>query len=363
MLLGERSTILIVDDEPDNRLLVRRILEAEHEVVEADSAAAAERVLAATPVDLVLLDVMMPEVDGFAACRAIKARTRDGFLPVLLLTALKDPGHRHQGFESGCDDFVAKPFDARELILRVRAFLRLRAQDEAIRGQLAELRTLDRLKDELAGLLVHDLRSPLAGLDGYLQVLREEATQPDELLELAVDASRALRDTIEDMVRVRTLETDAVELVREPLAVRQLVDDAAATLQPAAAARDVTVAVDGPAFEARLDRTLVRRAVENLLAAAIRNTRPGTRVGVTVRDDGGVAEIEVTDQATPPPVGERAAIFAKYVPSADGRGRPRRGVGLGLYLVRLAAELHGGTVAVAAGPDGGTSVVLRLPTT
>src|SRR5207253_9406612 len=123
---------------------------------------------------LVVLDVMMPGMNGFDACREIKRRHREPYLPVLLLTALTDQDSRILGFEAGADDFLSKPFDRRELLLRTRAFLRLRQQDDQIRRQLEELRQLDRLKDDLAALVVHDLRNPLAGLDGLLWVLKSD---------------------------------------------------------------------------------------------------------------------------------------------------------------------------------------------
>src|SRR4051812_30268481 len=113
MDLGEvpRSTILVVDDEPRNRTLLRAILR-DHDVVEADTAEDALDLLGRIVIDLVLLDVMMPGMDGFEACREIKARhTGDLFLPVLLCTALGDQEHRNHGLEAGADDFISKPYD------------------------------------------------------------------------------------------------------------------------------------------------------------------------------------------------------------------------------------------------------------
>ena len=169
------SSILVVDDEPLNRVVMRASLTG-CQVIEAENGRRALEVLEKTPVDLVLLDIMMPEMDGYEVCRRIKETPREGYLPVLLVSALGDQADRNRGLEAGADDFVGKPFDRRELLLRVTAFLRLREQDRVIRKQLADLARMQAAKDDLVALIVHDLRSPLSGVVAYLQLLQEEVT-------------------------------------------------------------------------------------------------------------------------------------------------------------------------------------------
>src|SRR2546430_1789074 len=117
---------------------------------------------------------MMPEQDGFPTCRLMKSEPRDPFLPIILVTALGEQEDRNRGLEAGADDFLTKPVDRRELLLRVRAFLRLREQEKVIRSQLEQMQRLQSAKDDLVALLVHDLRSPLAGIIAHLQLLQEE---------------------------------------------------------------------------------------------------------------------------------------------------------------------------------------------
>src|SRR5438067_9038420 len=162
--MERKGCILVVDDEARNRALMRGFLSSQWEVIEAADGVTALEMLRRTPVDLVLLDVMMPEQDGFETCRLIKSEPRDPFLPVILVTALGEQEDRNRGLEAGADDFLHKPIDRRELLLRVRSFLRLREQDRVIRAQVEELQRLQSLKDDMVSLLVHDLRNPLAGV-------------------------------------------------------------------------------------------------------------------------------------------------------------------------------------------------------
>lgn len=358
-----RSRVLVIDDEPRNRGLVRALL-ADHEVVEAAGAADGYRILETAPIDLVLLDVMMPEIDGFAACREIKARWVEPYLPVILLTALGDQEHRNHGFESGADDFISKPFDRRELQLRVAAFLRLRHQDDLIRRQIDELRRLDRLKDDLAALIVHDLRNPLSGLDGFLQVLRRTAAAEgqQEMVDWALLAARNLRDTVEDMLKVRMMEESQLELHRSRFKLRRLAEQAADSLRGDAEARSLELKITGEDAEVDADEALLRRAVENLLANGLRYTRSGTGVDVTIRTCAGDGVgIDVADRG--PGIADpiKQTLFEKYSSVEARSGQARRGNGLGLYLVRLTVEAHGGTVAALDRPGGGTIFRITLP--
>src|SRR5438874_8307428 len=182
-----RPAVLVVDDETMNRSLFRATLGASCEVIEAASGRQALELLQKRRVDLVLLDVMMPEMNGYDVCKRIKELSTE-YLPVLLVTALGEQEDRNRGLEAGADDFLSKPVDRRELLLRTRAFLRLREQEKVIRSQLEQLQRLQHAKDDLVALLVHDLRSPLAGIIAHLQLLQEELSGQQ-----AHDVQQALR--------------------------------------------------------------------------------------------------------------------------------------------------------------------------
>ena len=354
--------MLVVDDEPRNRAIATAILRLEHDVEEASSAAEAYARLEGGGIDLVLLDVMMPGIDGITACREIKARYAEPFLPVLLFTALDDQEHRNLGFEAGADDFLTKPVDRREMLLRVRAFLKLRQQEHLIRRQIAELRRVDRMKDDLEALLVHDLRNPMTGVEGMLHLLHGSATDDDQRrhAEWALMGMAQLRGLVEDMLRVRLIEDAQLPLHRRPANLHELAKAAANALRGEAELRALSIAVEGSDTEVAVDPTLVRRAIENLVANGLRYTAPGTQVMICTRPTpagGGV--IEVADRGPGIPDVRKRELFQRYA-SLDAKGG-RAGHGLGLYMVRLATEAHGGEVAVEDRPGGGTVFRMRLP--
>jgi two-component system, sensor histidine kinase and response regulator len=359
----QRATILVVDDEPLNRRLVRAILGDIHHIVEAPDAETGLQIVAGGDIDLVLLDVQMPGMNGFDACQKLKREYASPFLPVLLLTALSDKDSRLRGFEAGADDFLSKPIDHRELVLRTRAFLRLRFQDERIRAQLDELQRLDQLKDDLAALVVHDMRNPLAGLDGLLYVLAESSTGENaEIIGEALTASRHLRGAVEDLLKIRLLEQNELTLAREPVELRSVAEQAVATLEGDARMRGLRIQVNGNGVTVAADAPLLRRAIENLLANALRYTRPRTTVDVEVTCEDDSGEIAVADRGPGVPDDQKEQVFTKYRRAVETRTPPQRvGTGLGLYLVKLASEAHGGRVTVEDRPEGGAVFRIKLP--
>ncbi len=356
------DTVLIVDDDPLNRVVICAALGSRYRIVEATDAATAYRVLAAGGIDLVLLDVMLPEESGFDACRRIKAESTE-YLPVLLLTALDQQEDRNVGLSMGADDFLTKPVDRLELNLRIEVFLKLRRQERTIREQVRALHQLGALKDDLVSLILHDLRNPLSGLMAFLNILQEGLGATDHIQDVrgALTAANRMHETVEDLLRVRSLEEGQLRPVREPVHLRELLEGAAATMRGAARERGVELQLASVAgMDASFDPKLVRRAVENLLANAIKFSRPGdvVQLAASVADE---VRIEVADRGPGLSQNARDTLFEKFSTLAEGTRDARRGFGLGLYMVSLVATAHGGSVRADDRAGGGTVFSLRLP--
>jgi signal transduction histidine kinase len=358
----DAPSVLVVDDEPLNRALMRAALGGTCQVIEAENGPQALEVLERTPVDAVLLDIMMPRMDGYEVCRRIKGTPREGFLPVLLVSALGEQSDRNKGLASGADDFLSKPFDRRELLLRVSAFLRLREQDQVIRKQLADLARLQAAKDDLVALIVHDLRSPLAGVVAYLQLLQEEVTgRAANDVKMALQSADAALSRLEETLQVRLLEEGRLSVRREPVALPAMVSETLTPMEGMARRKGVQLArsVEGEPV-ARLDGKLVRRSMENLLTNALKYTPSGGDVSLAVRAHPASVEIEVADRGPGIPDELKVSLFEKFGSVEAKRGQVRKGFGLGLYLVKLVAQGHGGGVSVEDRPGGGSVFRMTL---
>ena len=247
-----------------------------------------------------------------------------------------------------------------------RAAVGADAGGDVLQRELAELRRLSSLKDDLVSLILHDLRNPLAGLLGYLASL-DETTRGSafaglrEDVEGALEAGGKLQDMVSELLQIRLLEEGALSVSPVPVGLRELAASAVASLEGVARERTVRLALvaDGRA-SASLDVKLVRRALENLIANALRYSPRGSTVSVSARLEAGDAVLEVADRGPGIPDGERQSIFGKYS-SIEQDGASRGGFGLGLYQVKLAVDAHGGAVSVRDAADGGAIFEMRLP--
>ena len=369
-----RRRVLVVDDDAPNRALLEAFLEREHHVLQASTGPEALDVCGREPVDLVLLDVVLPGLGGFEVCRALKARA-ERYLPVILLTGLADQEHRNAGLEAGADDFLGKPYDRRELLLRVRAFLRIREQEarireqeERLRAQLDALSQLQALKDELFALVVHDVRNPLTGALGYVDLLLTEVTRRgDERLarwaEKALEGARKVEEVLASVLEVQLLESGSVPVRRTRTTLRPIVEDAVSSLGGVAAGNSVQLNVQAEhdaAIEA--DARLLRRAIENLLANALKYSPPRGAVDIAIRRADRWIELTVSDRGPGIPDHLKEVLFQKFGSVEARSGQARRGHGLGLHLVKLVASAHGGSSGLSDREGGGTTFTLRLPT-
>jgi putative two-component system response regulator len=193
--MNPKPTLLIVDDEERNIRLLKALLAPQnYNLREAVNGEEALRRIAEDPPDMVLLDVMMPKINGFEVCRRLKQDEKTKTIPVILVTALSEKQHRVQALEAGADDFISKPVDQTELTVRVKSLLRIKSYQDEISDKLREIAAknarlleLEKVRDGLSHMIVHDLRNPLTVISTYLQLSALDAENLSEPQQERVD--------------------------------------------------------------------------------------------------------------------------------------------------------------------------------
>jgi signal transduction histidine kinase len=345
---------------------VRRLLAGHYDV---EAVADGEEALAAASrarPDLVLSDVMMPKLDGHALVRALRADPALRDVPVVLLSARAGEEARIEALDHGADDYVVKPFSARELLARIEsrlqiAKLRLDAL-AAARENEAALRAADRRKDEFIAMLSHELRNPLAPLRNGLQLLRlQQARGVDagRIVDMMERQLGQLVRLVDDLLEMSRVNQGHLELRRERVTLAAVVRNAVETSEPLIREAGHRLEVEVPQVPIWVDGDPVRlgQIVANLLNNAARYTERGGRISLRaeVRRDRVALAVRDTGVGFAP---EAASGFFELF----HRGSRSQGLGIGLTIARRLAEMHGGTLrASSEGPGRGACFTLELP--
>jgi signal transduction histidine kinase len=356
------ARILVVDDEPLNRQLLRACLTGGgHAIVEARDGAEALALAEDVTPDLVLLDVMMPGMDGFECVRELRALFDAEPVPIVLVTALDDRDARMTGLAAGADEFLTKPIDREVLLLRCGNLLRLRARDVELKRRNVELAELQRFQNDMITMLVHDLKSPLtvilAGLDYLVGIAPDDAELREPLLDCQRASTRIAR-LVGNILELAHAEAGRIELRRVRTPLGPLVEQLIAPRRAALEGRGIHVATDVDAT-AEIDHDLFVRVLENLLDNAARYTPQGGRIRVWSNELRDSVELRLGNSGPPIPEPSRTLVFEKY--TQVSRTRTGGAVGLGLYFCRLVVEAHAGSIWIEELPDLPAVAALRLP--
>jgi signal transduction histidine kinase len=405
--------ILVVDDRDENLMAVEAVLsDPSYRLVRARSGREALKEVLDQDFALILLDVVMPGVDGYETATLIRERPRSRQTPIIFLTA-NDWGVQHvfRGYTVGAVDYLVKPIPADVLRSKVAVFVELFQKQEALRiaqeeleerikertRELAEANVAlsaeieerskiekervqllrreqaarleaeraNRLKDEFLATLSHELRTPLNAIMGWAHVLSQSSHDRDTVQRAAsvirqnAGSQSQLIDDILDVSRIvggrLVLDTTLVEL-------HTVIDDAVDSLMPAATAKSIQVFRQlDPAIKVIGDRDRLQQVVWNLVSNALKFTPKGGRVEVGLRDEGGDAQIEVIDTGIGISAEFLPFVFDRFRQADSSMSRRHSGLGLGMAIVRHLVELHGGTVSVSsAGENQGTTFRLTL---
>jgi len=370
----ESGLLLVVDDNEENRdVLARRLQKQGHWAVTASGGQEALNALADQPFDVVLLDIMMPDMDGYEVLSRIKNDPRTQRLPVIMISALDETDSVVRCIEMGAADYLPKPFNPTLLRARVGASLReKRARDRELRytAELAEsyrkLQDLERLRDDLTHMIVHDLRTPLTSLLSGLQTVPLVGDMNEvqaEMIGIAVDGGQTLLGMINDLLDVEKMEQESVPLDKAPLTAAGLIGRATAQVAMLAKANGLALAeeapLDLPPFPGDEDK--LRRTLVNLLGNAIKFTPAGGTITASAQasDVALLFSVRDTGEGIPPEAFDR--IFEKFGQVESRKAGRKMSTGLGLTFCKLAVEAHGGCIWVESRAGQGSAFFFTIP--
>ncbi|MEO7218731.1 MAG: ATP-binding protein [Gemmatimonadaceae bacterium] len=369
--------ILVADDVPANVELLFDQLETLgfRAIAAVDGPSAIAACIEHCP-DLCILDVAMPAGDlgvsdratGFEVCRRIKRDPRTARIPVIFVTALNDTTDRVKGIEAGGDDFLTKPHNRLVLGARVRSLLKLKAATDALEESYRKLRELEKVRDDLMKMIVHDLKTPLTSVLATLEMVGDGDFGP-----VSIEQRRALNDAetkseellglIGDLLEVAKVEETGIVLDTEEIApaafITEVLHEWQVRFTQEHASIVTIISEDAPTFEA--DKPLLKRVFSNILQNALTHSANAIELEITVRGEADGVLFGIQDNGPGIPEEFHDLIFQKFGRVKTGHVPRVRSSGLGLAFCKLVVEAHGGRIWVRSTVGDGSSFYIQLP--
>ena len=361
--------VLVVDDEPANvELIVRRLSGNGYETLSASNGHDAIAAAIKEQPDLILMDVMMPGLDGWQATKLLKSDPKTMHIPVVFVTARDRPEDVAAGFESGGMMYVNKPVEPIELFARVRNAIFMKRLQDDLRTKNEDLKRLEGSRQELIGMLGHDIRNLANSVVAFLQLARMGELTPDrpefaQLLGLSEANIAEVLRMVNALLDVYKMEEGRLEAVAGVNKLGDVVRKSFAQLIPEAMAKGISLNEAIPDdMMAFIDPGLMVRVLTNLVSNAIKHTPGGGTVTIQAQASPSATDslvVRVVDTGPGIPEADAAHVFDRFYQTDTGRSRG--GTGLGLAFCKLAVELHGGKIRVANGGQPGAIVEFTIP--
>ncbi|MBN2365692.1 MAG: response regulator [Calditrichaeota bacterium] len=376
--LKSTASVLVVDDSQESIDLLEYFLKpAGYNILKATNGETALEIIAKSPPDIILLDVMLPKINGYEVCEKLKKQQSTFHIPIVMITVLKELKDKIKALEAGADDFLTKPFDSVELLTRVKSLLRIKSyHDEIIRRnqelekQKEALMREDQLKKELTNLIVHDMKNPLFVIQGNLQMMElNRELSHDESKDIYTQrisrSSRSLLRMILNLLDISRLEQKQMEIQASCTDMNKKVNEIVDALKdiPEHQSKSVHLKLRQDLSDVYMDPEIFERVLENCFNYVFQNTPEFMSINIeAVPVDDQRVRLIISHDGKPIPEEFKEKIFLKNSqPDLKKAGyKPARG--LGLIFCRMAMEALNGRIYLDKKISDKNTFVLEMPT-
>jgi signal transduction histidine kinase len=359
-----KDVILVVDDQPINLKVIASVLSADYSLSIANNGINALKMLEKGLPDLILLDIMMPEMDGYEVCRRIKANEKTKDIPIIFLTAKTDINDIIRGFDVGAVDYITKPFNPTEMKVRVVNHLnlyhakkeielmyqKLLMSQEALENANKQLEQTNKEKDKFFSIIAHDLKSPFNGIIGLSEMLRDDARilDTDSIIKYAGlihSSTKQTFDLLKNLLEWARMQQGRIPFNPKTFSLSSFINHEIKGLENVAGQKNIEL-INGLRENIRLtaDENMVRTVLRNLISNAIKFTPKNGKIKIDAKSDNDFIEIAVSDTGVGMTKETIGKLF-KIETSFSKKGTENEtGTGLGLLLCKEFVEKHGGNI-------------------
>lgn len=356
--------ILAVDDEPANLVLLERLLKSQYRIMTVGGGQAALDMLAQAPFDLVLLDIMMPEMNGLQVLDIVRHNPQTADVPVILISALTEVSDITNGLEMGANDYITKPIDLDITQARVQTQISLKLLQDERKATIAKLEAAQEMKNRFIRMASHDLKSPLMNMRMIMSLLPRKidldpATQ--ELMDAAENSLDTMKMVIQDFLDTAALQSNAEDIRLNRMALEPVIQDLLVEHSVNSTRKNIALEPGSMDGVINADMFRFRQALGNLISNAIKYSPPDTTVRVWTECADQQVHIFVADQGPGIPPEDQNRLFTEF-----GKLTPRptggeASTGLGLWIVKHLINLQNGQVGLISPPEGGSIFWIEIP--
>ena len=370
MSRSDQADILLVDDTPDNlRVLSSMLVERGYKARKVTGSRRALSVVKQAPPDLILLDVMMPELDGYEVCQQLKADEATALIPIIFISALDELIDKVRAFSVGGVDFITKPFQVEEVIARIETHLSIRRLQDQLREKNRALEATLQMREDLSRMVIHDLKNPVSTILLYSNALLDREDLRDRVyqrVDVINQAAQRLQGLITDLLMLAKMESGKLLLNPQEVDLYELILSVTQELYPLAEERNCDLRLRWPESHERvwIDQNLFRRLLDNLLSNAIKFSPEGGAVLIEL-SYGSIAEfpkrqaqLRIMDQGPGIPVTLQQTIFDRFDVGLSRDAIPQ--IGLGLAFCKMVVEAHGGQIRVEDNQPHGAIFIVEV---
>jgi CheY-like chemotaxis protein len=373
----KKHKILIVEDNQENMdLLVYFLRPQGYDIISvSDGLSALSKVQEDHP-DIVLLDIMLPKMDGYEVCEKLKKNPETKFIPIIMLTALKELKDKVRALEVGADDFISKPFENVELLARVKSLLRLKDYHDELQSkniELAEknksLMGMDKFKEDLTNLIIHDMKNPLFVIQGNLQMMSMSMENvPPEILKKYTQrierSSQQLLRMVVNLLDISRIEEGTIRLKQDHADINEIIEEIIKRIKdyPENQSREINIELDEQLPELTIDKSIMERVFENLINFSVTNLVDEGKVTIsTSTTDDQKIQFITHDSGTQIPKNYHDKIFEKFSQAEIKDSGYRVDRALGLTFCKMAVEAHKGNMWLDLNNKVGNKFIIELP--
>ncbi len=349
-----KGNVLIIDDKEENLLLLEAILEPEgFKIFKSLDGRKGIEIAKKEPIDIVILDVLMPDLDGYEVCKILRKDFKLRFVPIIMLTALSGRVNNIKGLEAGADDFISKPVDDDLLIAKVKSLVNLKKSRDEV----------EKLRNELSSMIVHDLKTPVHSILSCCELIKEEEVSEKVLkyVSLIEKSGDKLKKMISRFLDMAKIESGKLSLNLEKVNIVDVINMLIEEFDSIAKEKKVSFIFDTEDLKSPLylilDVEKIEEAFSNIIQNSFKFTPSGGEVKIHLEKDDDKVLIKFSDTGPGVPENLREKIFDKFVKTLDSKG----GSGLGLYITKGIVEAHGGKIYLDKSYKNGTLIVVELP--